>query len=83
MITFTKEAWDQYLYWQSAERKNVERINKLIKDILRDPFHGVGKPEPLKGQLSGFWSRRINDEHRLVYQYRDGEVIIISCRFHY
>jgi len=55
----------------------------LIKDSLRDPFHGIGKPEPLKGQLSGFWSRRINDEHRLVYQYRDGEVIIISCRFHY
>ena len=83
MITYTKEAWDHYLYWQSGEKKNVERINKLIKDILRDPFHGIGKPEPLKGQLSGFWSRRINDEHRLVYQYRDGEVIIIACRFHY
>jgi len=83
MITFTKEAWNHYLYWQGAERKIVERINTLIKDILRDPFHGIGKPEPLKGQLSGFWSRRINDEHRLVYQYRDGEAIIISCRFHY
>ena len=56
MITFTKEAWDHYLYWQSGEKKIVERINKLIKDILRDPFHGIGKPEPLKGQLSGFWS---------------------------
>jgi toxin YoeB len=83
MIIFTKEAWNHYLYWQSAEGKIVERINMLIKDILRDPFHGIGKPEPLKGQLSGFWSRRINDEHRLVYKYRDGEVIIISCRFHY
>ena len=83
MIIFTKEAWEHYQYWQSAERKIIERINMLIRDILRDPFHGLGKPEPLKGQLSGFWSRRINDEHRLVYQYRDGEVIIIPCRFHY
>ena len=82
MITFTKEAWDHYLYWQSGEKKMVERINKLISDILRDPFHGIGKPEPLKGPLSGFWSRRGNDEHRLVYQYRDGDVIIISCRLH-
>ena len=57
MITFTKEAWNHYLYWQSVERKIVERINMLIKDILRDPFHGIGKAEPLKGQLSGFWSR--------------------------
>ena len=83
MITFTKEAWAHYLHWQSTERKIVERINMLIKDSLREPFHGIGKPEPLKGPLSGFWYRRINDEHRLVYQYRDSELIIISCRFHY
>ncbi len=83
MITFTKEAWEHYLYWQGDDRKIIARINMLIKDCLRDPFRGIGKPEPLKGLLSGFWSRRIDDEHRLVYQYRGDELIIISCRFHY
>ncbi|PKN67985.1 MAG: Txe/YoeB family addiction module toxin [Deltaproteobacteria bacterium HGW-Deltaproteobacteria-12] len=83
MITFTKEAWEHYAYRQGVDRKIVERINMLIKDSLRDPFNGIGKPEPLRGSLSGFWSRRINDEHRLVYQYREDELIIISCRFHY
>ena len=77
------DAWNEYLYWQREDRKILRKINQLIKDISRDPFDGIGKPEPLKENLSGFWSRRINDEHRLIYIVEEATVIIISCKGHY
>lgn len=80
---FVDESWDDYLYWQKTDRKMVKRINALIKDISRQPFAGIGKPEPLKHKYRGYWSRRINEEHRLIYQVRDDEIRIIKCRFHY
>jgi toxin YoeB len=83
MICFRQRAWDDYLYWQQTDRKILKRINSLIRDIERDPFSGPGKPEPLKHQFSGFWSRRINDEHRLVYTLFDGDLVIVQCRYHY
>jgi toxin YoeB len=83
MVHFTREAWEQYLYWQTTDRNMLKRINQLIKDCTRDPFVGIGKPEPLKRDLAGFWSRRIDDVHRLVYKYENDELYIISCRFHY
>ena len=83
MVHFTREAWEQYLYWQATDRNMLKRINQLIKDCTRDPFVGIGKPEPLKRDLAGFWSRRIDDVHRLVYKYENDELYIISCRFHY
>jgi toxin YoeB len=83
MIRFTGEAWDQYLYWQTTDKNILKRINHLIKDCLRDPFVGLGKPEPLKRDLAGLWSRRINNVHRLVYKYEKGDLFIFSCRFHY
>jgi toxin YoeB len=83
MVHFTREAWEQYLYWQTTDRNILKRINQLIKDCTRDPFVGIGKPEPLKGDLAGFWSRRIDDIHRLVYKYENDELYVISCRFHY
>ncbi len=83
MIHFTKEAWGHYLYWQKSDKGIFKKINQLIKECLRDPFVGLGKPEPLKGDLSGFWSRRIDGEHRLVYKIEGEELFIISCRFHY
>ncbi|MFC0772330.1 Txe/YoeB family addiction module toxin [Terrimonas alba] len=76
-------AWEDYLYWQQTDKKVLERINDLIKDALRNPFKGIGKPEPLKGPYSGCWSRRITDEHHLVYAVRDKKVHILQCRFHY
>lgn len=76
-------AWDDYLYWQQTDKKVLKRINDLIKECLRTPFTGIGKPEPLKGNFSGCWSRRITDEHRLVYQVRDNEIYILQCRYHY
>ena len=82
-FTLTAEAWKDYLYWQNTDKNILRKINDLLKDCLRDPFRGLGKPEPLKGKLMGFWSRRINNEHRLVYKYEGGELFIISCRFHY
>lgn len=82
-LTFTPSAWDDYRWFVQHDRKLLKRINRLIGDILREPFEGVGKPEPLKGDLSGFWSRRINDEHRLVYTVKVDEVVIIACRYHY
>ncbi|MBQ9385085.1 MAG: Txe/YoeB family addiction module toxin [Ruminiclostridium sp.] len=75
--------WSDYLYWQENDRKTLKRINSIIKDILRDPFQGIGKPEPLKGNLSGFWSRRITDEHRIVYDVEEDNIRILSCRTHY
>lgn len=77
------EAWDDYLYWQAQDKKTLKRINALMKDIERSGFEGIGKPEPLKGKLSGFWSRRIDDVNRLVYRIKDGTIEIVSCRGHY
>ncbi len=80
---FTDEAWDDYMYWHSQDKKTLKRINALIKDIDRGQFDGIGKPEPLKYQLQGLWSRRIDDVHRLVYKIENNEICIISCRYHY
>lgn len=77
------EAWEDYLFWQSQDKKTLKRINALMKDIERGNFDGIGKPEPLKGELSGFWSRRIDDTNRLVYRIKDGTLEILSCRGHY
>jgi toxin YoeB len=82
-ISFTEAAWDNYLWLQENDKKLLKRVNLLVKDILRNPFDGIGKPEPLKANLSGYWSRRIDSEHRLVYSVSTEELIIISCRFHY
>lgn len=82
-LIFSDKAWEDYLYWQQVDRQVVKKINNLIKDIKRKPFEGIGKPEALKHELSGFWSRRITDEHRLVYEVTSSGVSIASCRFHY
>ncbi|MDB9515266.1 Txe/YoeB family addiction module toxin [Kamptonema animale CS-326] len=82
-ITFTLEAFEQFNDWVAEDKKVHRKIIILINDILRQPFAGLGKPEPLKHELSGYWSRRITDEHRLVYEVTDTEIIILSCRFHY
>ena len=82
-IIFAPTAWDDYLYWQSTDKKMVKRINELIKAILREPFTGIGKPEPLKHMLAGYWSRRIDGDHRLVYKISEGGVLIAQCRYHY
>ena len=80
---FTDEAWDDYVYWQGQDRKTLKRINQLIEAARRTPFEGIGKPEPLRENLSGFWSRRIDETNRLVYEVNDNEITIISCRYHY
>ena len=82
-LKFTAEAWDSYVWWQAQDRKTLKRINDLIKDAQRDPFAGIGKPEPLKHSLSGCWSRRIDETNRLVYLVADEDLIVISCRYHY
>jgi toxin YoeB len=82
-LVFQTHGWEDYLYWQQQDKKILQRINDLIKDGMRSPFKGVGKPEPLKGDLAGCWSRRITDEHRLVYAVRDDRLHIIQCQFHY
>jgi len=82
-IIFSKNSWEDYVSWQSENKKMLRKINELIKDIQRTPFEGKGKPEPLKYDLAGFWSRRIDREHRLVYQVNKKEILIYSCRFHY
>lgn len=82
-LVFSPQAWDDYLYWQEIDRKLSARINGLIKECLRTPFQGTGKPEPLRGELKGFWSRRIDQEHRLVYKASDDRLLIVQCRFHY
>ena len=82
-IVFSEHAWDDYLYWQRADRKVLKRINTLIRDITRTPYEGIGKPEPLKHALSGYWSRRIDDEHRLVYKSKGDSVHIAQARYHY
>ena len=82
-LTFSDEAWEDYLYWQEQDRRMVVRINRLIKETMREPFTGPGKPEPLKHALSGFWSRRINEEHRMVYKVEDGALLLAQLRYHY
>jgi len=82
-LVWTAEAWADYLYWQDQDRKTLKRINKLNRSTSRDPRAGIGKPEPLKGTLSGFWSRRIDHSNRLVYAVDDDALTIISCRYHY
>jgi len=82
-ITWTDESWEEYIEWQSQDKKIVKKINSLIKDIKRDPFDGIGKPEPLRHELSGCWSRRISDEHRLVYEMTEYSIVMISCKYHY
>jgi len=83
MLQFTPKAWEQYISWQQLDRKKLQKINLLIRDILRSPFEGAGKPEPLKGDFRGFWSRRIDEEHRLVYSYERETLTIIACKYHY
>ncbi len=82
-ITFTDDSWNDYLYWQDKDKKILKKTNQLIKDIKRDPFNGIGKPEPLKHEFTGCWSRRITEEHRIVYEVNEYSIVIISCRFHY
>ncbi len=82
-ITFTEVSWSDYLWLQENDKKLLKRVNLLVKDIIRNPFEDIGKPEPLKANLSGYWSRRIDSEHRLVYEISEEELTIISCRFHY
>jgi toxin YoeB len=82
-LAWTESAWNDYLYWQGEDRKTLKRINKLISDTLRDPFEGLGKPEPLRENLSGLWSRRIDEANRMVYEISDEYLTIVACRFHY
>ncbi len=82
-LTFSTKAWEQYLYWQKTDQKILKRINLLIKYIQSAPHQGIGKPEPLKHGLSGYWSRRINDEHRIVYKQQDDTMLIAQLRYHY
>lgn len=82
-IRFSDHAWEDYLFWQTHGKAMLKRINALIKDIQRTPFEGIGKPEPLKHSLTGFWSRRIDGEHRFVYTLQDGDLLIAQCRYHY
>lgn len=83
MLSWASSAWEDYLYWQSRDKKTLKRINTLIKDIQRQPFDGLGDPEPLRHQWSGYWSRRIDREHRLVYRVTDYAIVIVQCRYHY
>jgi toxin YoeB len=82
-LRFVPDAWAAYTWWQGQDKKTLRRINTLIESALRSPFEGIGKPEPLVGNLSGYWSRRIDEAHRLVYRATDNELVILACRFHY
>jgi toxin YoeB len=82
-LVFSERAWEDYIHWQANDPKLVERINTLIKESMRAPFTGIGKPEPLRGSLSGWWSRRITQEHRLVYRMSEDALLLAQCRFHY
>lgn len=82
-LSFQVRGWAQYLYWQQTDRAMLQRINRLIEECLRRPFEGTGKPEPLRGDLAGYWSRRIDREHRLVYRVTAQTVVIVQCRYHY
>ncbi len=83
IISWAANAWDDYLYWQETDKKNVKRTNALIEEIIRHPFTGKGDPEPLKYDWAGYWSRRITREHRLVYKVKKDNIVIVSCRYHY
>jgi len=83
ILSWTQDAWEDYEYWQKTSKEKVKQISKLIKAIKRDPFEGIGKPEPLKHDLAGYWSRRIDQEHRLVYEVQDDAIILVQCRYHY
>ena len=82
-LVFSEQAWEDYLYWQKIDRKLIKRINDLINEVSRTPHSGIGKPEPLRHALAGYWSRRINDEHRIVYKVIDDSVLIAQLRYHY
>ena len=82
-VVFIDQGWEDYLYWQIHDKKILKKINTLLRDINRDPFNGIGSPEPLKHDLAGYWSRRITLEHRLVYRMLDGQIRVIQCRYHY
>jgi len=82
-LTFMGEGFEEYLYWQTQDRKTLKRINQLFQDIDRNGYEGIGKPEPLKHEYQGWWSRRIDDEHRLLYRIEGNEIQVIACRFHY
>ena len=82
-LTFTPDAWDDYLYWQSQDKKTLKRINQLLRDVSREAFTGIGKPEPLRENLTGYWSRRIDDTNRLVYAVEEQAIIVVACRYHY
>ena len=83
LIIFTQNAWEDYIYWQTVDKKVLKKINELLKDISRTPFDGIGKPEALRYDLAGYWSRRIDHEHRLVYQVKDESILVYACRYHY
>jgi len=83
ILSWAEKGWEDYLYWQATDKKVVKRINCLVKEIKRDPFKGMGDPEPLRHNWSGYWSRRIDREHRLVYKVIDGSLIVAQCRYHY
>ncbi len=82
-LAWSSRAWNDYLYWQKTDKKKLKRLNTLIKESLRNPFGGIGNPEPLKHELQGFWSKRIDKENRLVYSYTEEELLIVACRYHY
>lgn len=83
IITFSEISWNEYVFWKKNDKQKLNKINELIKDISRNPFEGIGKPEPLKFKYTGYWSRRIDEEHRLIYKIEQDEIQIIKCRFHY
>lgn len=83
IISFVKKSWNDYNSWEKDDKKVFKKIQRLIKETLRDPFGGIGKPEPLKNNLSGYWSKRITDEHRFIYKIEENQLIIISCKYHY
>jgi toxin YoeB len=83
IVAFTAPGWEDYLYWQTQDKRVLKKVNELIKDCQRSPFEGIGKPEPLRGDLAGAWSRRITDEHRVVYTVSDKEIRVVACRYHY
>ena len=82
-LIFSEHAWEDYIYWQRTDKKTIKRINELIEDIQKNKYQGIGKPEPLKHSLSGYWSRRITSEHRIVYKLQDDQVLIVQLRYHY
>mgnify|MGYP003961296819 CR=1 FL=1 len=82
-LSWAEQAWEDYLYWQRHDKKKLKRINLLLKEVSRTPFEGIGDPEPLKHQWSGYWSRRIDREHRLVYKIDEGIITVVQCRYHY